>query len=149
MGGEGLGAQLPGSMGIPKSRVMGSADVDTVEVMGTKGCVALGALPLAGLIAAPHALKAENVEALGKNCILLAGVTAGAGQPRLGQAKVSAWEQSLQCPDPKLTAGGSGYALLQPTASNSDNPGRWDAHCPHQETDSEAGLKVTKQQSGF
>lgn len=64
-----------------------------MEVVGTKGRVALGALPLAGLIAAPHALEAENVEALGKDCILLAGITAGAGQPRLGQAKASAWEQ--------------------------------------------------------
>lgn len=57
--------------------------------MGTKRCVALGALPLAGLITAPHTLEAENVEALGKDCILLAGVTAGTGQPRLGQAKAS------------------------------------------------------------
>lgn len=60
-----------------------------MEVMGTKGCVALRALPLAGLIAAPHTLEAENVEALGKDCILLAGVTARAGQPRLEQAEVS------------------------------------------------------------
>lgn len=65
-----------------------------MEVVGTKGGVALGALPLAGLIAAPHALEAENVETLGKDCILLAGVTAGAGQPCLGRAKASAWEQS-------------------------------------------------------
>lgn len=56
-----------------------------MEVMGTKGRVALGALPLAGLIAAPHTLEAENVEALGKHCVLLAGVAAGAGQPRLEQ----------------------------------------------------------------
>lgn len=51
--------------------------------MGTEGRVALGALPLAGLIAAPHTLEAEDVEALGKDRVLLAGVTAGAGQPRL------------------------------------------------------------------
>lgn len=48
--------------------------------MGTKGSVALGTLPLAGLIAAPHTFKAEDVEALGKHSVLLAGVTAGAGQ---------------------------------------------------------------------
>lgn len=76
---------------------MGSADVDSMEVMGTKGCVALGTLPLTGLIAAPHALEAENVEALGKDCILLAGVTAGAGQPCLGQAKAS--DQIRNIPD--------------------------------------------------
>ena len=34
------------------------------------------------------------VEALGKDCIFLAGVTAGAGQPRLGRAKASTQEQS-------------------------------------------------------
>ena len=65
-----------------------------MEVVGTKGGVALGALPLAGLIAAPHTLEAENVEALGKDCIFPAGVTAGAGQPRLGRAKASTQEQS-------------------------------------------------------
>lgn len=48
--------------------------------MGTKGRVALGTLPLAGLIAATHALEAEYVEALGQHCVLLAGVAAGAGQ---------------------------------------------------------------------
>lgn len=51
--------------------------------MGTKGCVAFGTLPLAGFVAASHTFKAENVEALGKHCVLLAGVTAGAGQPGL------------------------------------------------------------------
>lgn len=74
--------------------------------MGAKGRVALGALPLAGLVAAAHTLEAEHVEALGKDSILLAGVTAGAGQPRLGRAKVSAQAQPCPCPDPKLTAGG-------------------------------------------
>lgn len=61
--------------------------------MGTKGRVALGTLPLAGLIAAPHTFKAENVEALGKHGILLAGVTAGAGQPGLDQTDTVRLEQ--------------------------------------------------------
>lgn len=61
--------------------------------MGTKGCVALGTFPLAGLIAAPHTFKAENVEALGKHGILLAGVTAGAGQPGLDQTDTVSLEQ--------------------------------------------------------
>lgn len=90
----------------PSPRVTGSADVDAVEVVGAEGRVALGALPLAGLVAAAHTLEAEHVEALGEHGILLAGVTAGAGQPRLGQAKASAGAQSCLCPDPKLTAGG-------------------------------------------
>jgi hypothetical protein len=54
-----------------------------MEVVGTEGCVALRALPLAGLIAAPHTLKAEHMEALRKDRILLAGITAGASQPCL------------------------------------------------------------------
>lgn len=66
--------------------------------MGTKGCVTLGTLPLAGLIAATHALEAEYVEALGQYCILLAGVAAGAGQARLGQTEASGLEQLQQCP---------------------------------------------------
>lgn len=61
--------------------------------MGTKGSVALGTLPLAGLIAAPHTFKAEDVEALGKHSVLLAGVTAGAGQPGLGQTHTLSLEQ--------------------------------------------------------
>lgn len=53
--------------------------------MGTEGRVALGALPLARLVAAAHTLKAEDVEALGEHGVFLASVTAGAGQPRLDQ----------------------------------------------------------------
>lgn len=64
-----------------------------MEVVGTKGRVAFGTLPLAGLIAAPHTFKAENVEALGKHSVLLAGVTAGAGQPGLDQTDTLSLEQ--------------------------------------------------------
>lgn len=82
--------------------------------MGTEGRVALGALPLAGLLAAPHRLEAEDVEALGKDRVLLAGVTAGAGQPRLGRAKAAARAQSRWHPDPELRAGGGpGHAHIQ------------------------------------
>ena len=61
----------------------GSADVDAVEVVGPEGGVALGALPLPGVVAALDALEAEDVEALGQHRVLLAGVAAGAGQPGL------------------------------------------------------------------
>lgn len=61
--------------------------------MGTKGRIAFGTLPLACLIAAPHTFKAENVEALGKHGVLLAGVTAGAGQPGLDQTDTLSLEQ--------------------------------------------------------
>lgn len=63
-----------------------SADIDAVKVVGAKGCIALGALPLAGVIASFDALKAEDVEALGEDSILLACVAAGAGQLGLGGA---------------------------------------------------------------
>lgn len=101
--GWGHSPRIPGGQ---SPRVTGSADVDAVEVVGAESRVALGALPLAGIVAATHALEAEHVEALGEDGILLASVTAGAGQPRLGRAKASARAQSCWGPDPKPTAGG-------------------------------------------
>lgn len=71
--------------------------------MGTKGRVALGTLPLAGLIAATHALEAEYVEALGQHCVLLAGVAAGAGQACLEQTEAAGLEQLRQCPRSRLS----------------------------------------------
>lgn len=100
------GGTAPRIPGYQSPRVTGSADVDAVEVVGAESRVALGALPLAGLVAATHALEAEHVEALGEDGVLLASVTAGAGQPRLGRAKASARAQSCWGPDPKPTAGG-------------------------------------------
>lgn len=57
-----------------------SSNVDPMEVIGTKGSIALGALALSGVIACFHTLKAEDVKALGEDGILLAHVTAWAGE---------------------------------------------------------------------
>lgn len=99
--------------------------------MGTKGRVALGTLPLAGLIAATHALEAEYVEALGQHCILLAGVAAGAGQACLEQnrgsrvraapavpalqAKSTQWQLLLILT--RIPEGGSRYSMKEETGS--------------------------------
>lgn len=58
-------------------------DVDAVEVVGTEGTVALGALPLSGVVARLQTLVAEHVEALGEHCLLVAGVAARTTQLRL------------------------------------------------------------------
>lgn len=60
-----------------------SANVDPVEVVGPKGRVTLGALALPGVIACLHTLEAEDVEALGEHCVLLAHVAARACQAGL------------------------------------------------------------------
>lgn len=44
-----------------------SADVDAVEVVCSEGGVALGALPLARVVASLDALEAEDVVALGQH----------------------------------------------------------------------------------
>lgn len=54
-----------------------------MEVVGPEGCVALGALALPGVVARLHALKAEDVEALGEHRVLLAHVAAWARQAGL------------------------------------------------------------------
>lgn len=61
---------LPGRLG----------DVDAVEVVGAKGTVALGALPLSGVVTHLETLVAEHVEALGEHRLLVSGVAAGAAQ---------------------------------------------------------------------
>lgn len=58
-----------------------------MEIIGTKSSITLGTLALASVIASLHTLKAENMETLGKHCILFTHVTAGAGQPRLKKKK--------------------------------------------------------------
>lgn len=60
-----------------------SANVDTMKVVGPESSIALGTFALSGIVAGFHALKAENVEAFGEHGILLAHVTAGAGQASL------------------------------------------------------------------
>lgn len=60
-----------------------SANVDTVEIIGPECSIALGAFALPGIIAGFHALKTEDVEALGEDSILFAHVAAGAGQTGL------------------------------------------------------------------
>lgn len=64
-----------------------SGDVDAVEVVGAEGTVALGALPLAGVVAHLEALVAEDVEALGEHRLLVPHVAAGAAQLGLAKSK--------------------------------------------------------------
>lgn len=67
------------------SRPRHSADVDAVKVIRSKGCIALGALSLAGVVARLDTVKAEDMEAFGEDSVLLACVAAGAGQLGLGR----------------------------------------------------------------
>ena len=60
-------------------------DVDAVEVVGAEGRVALGALPLPGVVARLDALEAEDVEALGQDGVLHPRVATRAGQTSLVQ----------------------------------------------------------------
>lgn len=66
-----------------------STDVDPVEVIGTKGSVALGALTLPGVIARFHTLKAEHMKALCEHSILFAHVAAWAGQAGLQDRNIT------------------------------------------------------------
>lgn len=54
-----------------------------MEVVGTKGSIALGALTLPGVIACFHTLKTEDMKALCEHSILFAHVTTRAGQAGL------------------------------------------------------------------
>lgn len=51
-------------------------NVNAMEVIGSEGGVAFGALPLACVVARLNALKAEDVEALGQHSVLHPGVAA-------------------------------------------------------------------------
>lgn len=51
-----------------------------MEVIGTKGRIALGAFPLAGVIARLDTFKAEDVKTFSEDSILLAHVATRAGQ---------------------------------------------------------------------
>lgn len=51
-----------------------------MEIIGTKSSITLGTFALASVVACLHTLEAENMEALGKYCILFTHVTAGTGQ---------------------------------------------------------------------
>lgn len=64
-----------------------------MEVVGAEGTVALGALPLAGVVAHLEALVAEDVEALGEHRLLVPHVAAGAAQLGLAKGK----KQNAQC----------------------------------------------------
>lgn len=64
-----------------------------MKVVGPESSVALGTLALSGIVAGFHALKAENVEAFGEHGILLAHVTAGAGQASLWSRRHSVASQ--------------------------------------------------------
>lgn len=58
----------------------GLGDVDAVEVVGAEGTVALGALPLSGVVTHLETFVAEHVEALGEHRFLVSGVAAGAAK---------------------------------------------------------------------
>lgn len=58
-------------------------DVDAVEVVGSEGAVALGTLPLPGVVAHLQTLVAEDVETLGEHRLLVPRVAARAAQLRL------------------------------------------------------------------
>lgn len=51
-------------------------NVNPMEVIGSKGCVALGAFPLPGVVASFDALEAEDMKALGQHSVLHSGVAA-------------------------------------------------------------------------
>lgn len=55
-------------------------DVDAVKVVGSEGTVALGALPLPGVVTHLQTFVAENVETLGEHRLLVSCVAAGAAQ---------------------------------------------------------------------
>lgn len=59
-----------------------------MEIIGTKSSITLGTLALTSVIASLHTLKAENMETLGKHCILFTHVTTGAGKPCLKKKKI-------------------------------------------------------------
>lgn len=58
----------------------GLGDVDAVKVVGAEGTVALGALPLPGVVAHLQTLVAEHVETLGEHRLLVSHVAARAAQ---------------------------------------------------------------------
>lgn len=51
-----------------------------MEVVGSERTVALGALPLSGVVTHLQTFVAENVETLGEHRLLVSGVTTGATQ---------------------------------------------------------------------
>lgn len=51
-------------------------NVNPMEVIGSEGCVALGAFPLPGVVASLDALEAEDMKALGQHSVLHSGVAA-------------------------------------------------------------------------
>lgn len=69
----------------PSLRRLG--DVYAVKVVGSEGAVALGALPLAGVVAHLEAFVAEHVEALGEHRLLVSHVAAWAAQLGLETGK--------------------------------------------------------------
>ena len=55
-------------------------EVELVEVVGSKGSSALGALSETGVVTTADALGAEDMEALGEDRVLLSGTAARAVQ---------------------------------------------------------------------
>lgn len=67
-------------------------DVDAVEVVGPKAGVALGALPLPGVVARLQALVTEHVETLGEHRLLVACVAAWTPQFGLREGQETSCE---------------------------------------------------------
>lgn len=69
-----------------KNGLAGLADVNAMEVVGSECSVALGAFPLACVVACLDALEAEDVEALCQDSVLYSGVATGTRETSLGEA---------------------------------------------------------------
>ena len=59
-----------------------------MKVIRSKSCTTLGTFSQSGIIATADALRAEDVEAFGKNCVLLSSGTAGTVQLSLAEGKL-------------------------------------------------------------
>lgn len=66
---------------------LGSTNVDTMEIIGTKRGVTLGTFALTGVIACLHTLKAENMKTLGQYGVLFTHVATWTGQACLKKKK--------------------------------------------------------------
>lgn len=63
-----------------------------MKVIGAEGTVALGALPLSGVVTHLQTFVAEHVETLGEDGLLVSCVAARAAQLGLQTDKYSTWE---------------------------------------------------------
>lgn len=85
------------SSNFPSLQWKDSTNVDPVEVIGTKGSIALGALTLPGVIPCFHTLKTEDMKALCEHSILFAHVAAWAGQAGLQDRNITVRAHCIRC----------------------------------------------------